>query len=231
MARAIRTMILLLAFGNAIQASPIGIDLTATVTAVNDPSNCLGGAIRVGDMITAKYVYDSATPNSEPQIVNTGEYDYSSTPYGLVVRAGGLTFQTNPSAVNFGVEVIDGTMYSSNATYNVFSSENLPYEGYSWIHWQIDDPTGAALASIDLPSGPPDLASWSYNALFVQWLGGPDPSAAQFSFEAVVVSATLAADPYDPLLPEPGTLSLVGLGLVAVRIRRWCLLGRTDGNR
>lgn len=143
--------------------SLITIKIEAKVAYVDDRSNLLGGAIKVGDTITGKYIYDSETPdtNSGPTV---GDYWHTSPSCGIEVKAGGFVFTTDPSDVNFLVEICnDHGSPTPRDNYLLRSYNNLPLSNHmlvDHISWQLDDDTCTALSSDALPTTPPILEDW-----------------------------------------------------------------------
>lgn len=149
-------------------AEPISIAITAEVASVDDLDGLLAGAVNVGDVITGTYVYESTTLDTN-DLPTVGDYQHTTTPFGITLNAGGFLFRTDPSNVDFIVEIVNdhGTPASDN--YLIRSYNNLfdlsaptsisgPTENH--IAWQLDDPTLAALSSEALPLVPPVLADW-----------------------------------------------------------------------
>jgi hypothetical protein len=207
-------------------AAPIGIDLTATIIYVADETGLLGNALHVGDQLTAKYTYDSATPDCRSES-SIGDYWHYTAPYGIVVRAQGVTFQTNPAAATFIMEILNDWHPYDNSiiqdSYVLISFNNLILPGgvaVDTIGWQLDDYGGTVLNSKALPTTSPVLSDWGNNGVNLTIRGTDRRSAASFMIRAFVDSATVSSSPYDPLLPEPATLSLVGLGLAGLVVRR-----------
>lgn len=163
-------------------AATITINITAQVATVDDPSNLLAGAINVGDTITGTYRYDSTTldSNAAPTV---GDYRHSSPPYGITVNAGGFVFETDPSNVDFLVEIVNdhGTPPSDN--YVLRSFNNLPLSNgalVDHIAWQLDDDTATALSSDTLPTVPPTLADWQ--SIFGLSINGSAPGDPDFEY-------------------------------------------------
>ena len=161
---------LLAAYGTReVGAAPITIAITAEVATVEDPGGMLAGAITVGDVITGTYVYDSSTLDTNAAST-VGDYWHTTAPFGITINAGGLVFRTDPTQVNFLVEIVNdhGTPprdnYLLRSYTNLFDVSTLPAPGGhpadDHIAWQLDDPTLAALASTALPTDAPTVAAW-----------------------------------------------------------------------
>jgi hypothetical protein len=194
---AVAACLLLLASPGA-QASPdvpISINFTAEVWDVDDDFNHLGGAISVGDTITGSYTYDAATPDSNPD-PTVGRYLYTSPPYGIRVDAGGFVFQTDPSNVDFEIEILNDRDSPARDYYVVTGRHGLPLSNgasVDSIQWQLDDPTATALSSDALPTVPPTLADWE--SLFGLWLLGEGSPYGFYTVSAHVTSVSLAPPP------------------------------------
>lgn len=218
MTRATVVVALVLAMSGQVLAGDIGIEMTATVTSVEDSNGLLGGAVGVGDTITVKYVY-----NSDTLVSGSGEYLYTAAPYGIVIRMGSLIGQTDPTNVYYYIGIGDSSAGSGNDYYVVYSDNNISVPGgldIDEIALQFNDPTGTALDSSALPLTAPVLSDWATCELLISNMPDPGDPATYFSITATVTSAALATDPYDALLPEPGTMALVGLGLAGLLRRR-----------
>ena len=87
-------------------AEPIAIAITSEVAVVDDRSNVLGGAIKVGDIITGTYVYESTTPDTNPD-PTVGDYLNTTAPFGITLNAGGFVFRTDPTNVDFIIEIVN----------------------------------------------------------------------------------------------------------------------------
>lgn len=171
----------------------ITIKIVAKVSSVDDSDNLLGGAINVGDTITGKYIYDDMTPDTNP-LPTVGDYQHSSPSCGIEVNAGGFVFTTDPSNVNFLVEICnDHGSPTPRDNYLLRSYNNLHLSNgmlVDHISWQLDDDTCTALSSTALPTTAPVLANWQ--SLFGLVLRGSDPSDPfkDYFIRAHVTSAT-----------------------------------------
>jgi hypothetical protein len=141
----------------------IRIEITATVSLVDDPDNLLNNAVAPGDTITGIYTYDSPALDSNP-LEQVGDYFYMTAPNGIRLKVNGLTFATNPADVNFLLELVNN--YENSDNYVVISYNNLFSVSatgtfvMNTIDWQLDDPTQTALSSPALPKTAPVLSNW-----------------------------------------------------------------------
>jgi hypothetical protein len=141
----------------------IRIEITATVSFIDDPDNLLNNAVAPGDTITGIYSYDSSAVDSNP-LEQVGDYRYTTAPNGIRLNVNGLSFVTNPADVDFLIELVDN--YENSDNYVVISYNNLFAVSatgtfvLNTIDWQLDDPTQTALSSPALPRTPPVLSNW-----------------------------------------------------------------------
>ncbi len=112
-----------------------------------------------GTTFTGCYTFDIGAPdqNGAPTV---GDYWHSSQQYGMVVRVGSHVFQTNRSAVEFLVELVNDHGNPASDNYLIRSYVNLPTEGHllGAIAWQLDDPTLSGLNSRSPVAHPAGLA-------------------------------------------------------------------------
>ena len=191
--------------GLPVNGALIMIGIEAVVDDVQDPDNYLDGRINIGDLITGSYTYDTDTPDSSP-LPYGGRYEHFGYPYGISLSVGGLDFVTDPGNTNFLIEILND--YPDDA-YSVVSYNNLPLStgiSVNNISWGLDDYSGTALSSIELPRTAPVLPNWEGNYLSIG--GGGDREG--FTFSGHVTSAVV--------IPESTTILLLSLGgLVFVR--------------
>ena len=172
----------------------IAIKIVGEVTDVLDVNNLLGGAILVGDKITGKYIYDSTTPDLDPD-PTIGWYEHTSSPYGMVLEAGGFVFETDPNAVNFLMAIFDNDQHYYNGDlYAIISYNNLPLSNgiqVDYMYWFLVDHTFSALSGDALPTAAPVLSDWGENDLFIN---GYDPTNQDqyFHISATVTKATVS---------------------------------------
>jgi len=192
-------VVLALGAGN-LRAEIIEINITAEIAYIGDLDGLLNGQLGVGDILSGSYIYDSATPDSQPSAPAVGDYWHYSSPYGISLSGGGFTFQTDPDNVEFIVEIVNNNPYDDG--YLLLSYNNLPlYDNVSVGHisWQLDDSTGTALSSDALPTTPPVLEDWDLD-WGIRIRGGiPDEEGKfieRFIISAFVTSVELV--PYQP---------------------------------
>ena len=157
-----RAMLLSLAIGAAVapavQSEPVTIRVSGTIVTVDDFANVLGGAVTPSMPFVAEYTFDTATTDENPD-PTVGDYWQRTAPGAMKMQVGGLTFETDPANRMVLLEVVNRSMDN----YLVRSYNNLPISGLYVGHlgWQLDDPSGQALAGDALPSGAPALAQWT----------------------------------------------------------------------
>jgi hypothetical protein len=167
----------------------ITIKIVANVIDVYDPNNLLGGVIQVDDTVTGKYVYDSGTPDSDPD-PDVGEYKHTSSTFGMELKVGGLVFKTNPSNVDFLILIANDWIYGD--VYGVYSYENLQLSNgmfVSLLAWELIDENSTVFSSDALPTTAPVPSDWELNLL---GLNGHDPSnpSKYYKITATVTQAT-----------------------------------------
>ncbi|MCK5113684.1 MAG: PEP-CTERM sorting domain-containing protein [Phycisphaerae bacterium] len=198
---------------SATHADIIQIAIQARVSQVDDPANLLEGNIASNDLITGTYTYNSDTSDTNPD-PDIGSYWHYSPPYGINLSGDGYNFQSDPTDIEFLVGLGNDRYVEEEDYYIIRSRNNLSLSngvGIEHISWQLDDPTGNAISSIDLPVGPPLLSDWeSIFGLYIQSdkFGLNDDS---FLIIGHVESAVL--------VPEPGMICLLSFGVLGLMRR------------
>lgn len=191
------------------RAEIIIIGIEGIVDSVDDSYDLLEGDVSVGSTITGFYIYDSETPDSTPELTYQGLYEYSTTPYGMSMTIGEITFQTNTADVDFVLSIWNDYGVIPKDQYRVASHNNLPLEDLNIgkLSWFLNDSSGDAISSIEFPATPPDLSAWQSNLLLVNgWRG-----SELFEFSGHVTDVWI--------VPEPTTFLLLGLGGLFLRKR------------
>ena len=196
-------------------AAIITIGIEATVTSVTDSDNLLEGNVIVGSIITGTYTYDTDTPDTNPAS-EFGDYWHYDSPFGLELAVGGFVFKTDTNDVEFLMGVANNYEgYQDN--YLVRSYNNLSLDNgteVNHISWQLDDYSGTALSSTDLPTMAPILSNWDWQSLGINGgIGGTAPCYEKsFGIGAEVTSVFL--------IPEPMSLLLLCAGGLLIRTKR-----------
>jgi hypothetical protein len=174
------------------EATLITTEIEAVVDSVSDEGNYLEGKIKVGDIITGFYTYDSSVTRLPGE-----RYEFDSPPSGVFLSVGGFDFETDPTSVDFEMGI--GNDLSWGDTYFFISFNNLRLSNgtlVDGISWSLEDPTGTALSSDTLPTSAPILDQWGDNRLRLHGERG------RYIVDAEVSSA----------IPEPATVILLGMG-------------------
>jgi hypothetical protein len=140
----------------------ITISFIAEVGHLDDSHRLLDGSIGVGQRITGSYTFDPLTPDSNPD-PTVGDYRHSAAGYGIDLQLGNYRFKTDPSNVDFLLEVVCRPAdhhYLLRSYNNLAFGPRLPEACADHISWQLDDPKGGNLTGDQLPLDPPHLAAW-----------------------------------------------------------------------
>ena len=202
-------------FSAVTQGALITVEFTAEVTDVREGTRgfpvdtpFFEGKVDIGDIITGTYTYDSSIPDSYPELW-LGVYEYNTSPYGISLTIGEFTFETDPENVDFTIKVFNNPpTVDSSDQYLVTSENNLPLPNGVLVR-QIFLNLGSdwrPLSSDALPATAPALDDWPYA---VVGISGTTPEGG-FYIEGEVTS----------IIPEPTTISLLGLGALALLRRR-----------
>ncbi len=197
-------LVVLTGFAAAVKSVPateVAIQLTGEVTLVSDIYGILsdnGITVNVGDTISATYRYETTTPDTNP-LGTVGDYSHSTSPFGFsTATAGGLAMGTDPSSVDFLVEIVNDhgspTPRDNYLLRSYTNIHNLPVTlEMTHISWQLDDSTLTALDSTDLPLLPPNLDDFDQESGFD--MSGEGGMLEFFLVRGVITSATLIPEP------------------------------------
>lgn len=152
-------------FADAKAKAPKGsitIAFTATVANVDDRHGLFDGSIKVGGKLTGSYTFDPLAMDSsvDPTV---GDYQHKAAGYGIQVKVGNYVFKTDPSKVDFLLEVVSrpkSHSYLLRSYNNLVVGPRLSEVCADHISWQLDDSKGMALAGEKLPLDPPNLPAW-----------------------------------------------------------------------
>lgn len=188
-----------LALACAAQAAPLTFGFTGTVTAVPvDESN---SGIAFGDPFSGQYIFDSAVADAIAGAAQ-GSYGSIGPGFGMSVQIGSNSYSLAGS-LNVGVtnDVLGVDQYT------VFASD-----GTLTLELFLEDSTGAVFASDALPGLPPPLGSFAVRDFHLI-----DTSLGELQIDGQIDSLTCLEG---CVVPEPGTLALLGAGLLAGALRR-----------
>lgn len=194
---------LVLLQAGAAGALPITFTLTGTVGRVADLNGVLGGQILMGDAFTGTLTYDLATPDGDPVDTTFGSYSHSPPlgTVGLSISVNGLSFQTDPS------QAFDVTV---DVTNNQFTATGAGL-----------GPFGLA-GALSLANGDSMLADDSLPTALGTHRGSTKRTTISFSTVGLtrVNLDLMATEIVVTTVPEPGSATLLGLGLARVALRR-----------
>jgi hypothetical protein len=140
----------------------IAFGFTGRIAAVADRAGRLDGSLGVGGRVSGWFAFDPDAPDSNPD-PTVGDYRQTAPGCGIVVRAGRYTFRTDPRRVDCLVEVVarrETANYLFRSYNNSAKGPGAPAGYAEHIAWQLDDPSGTAVASAALPAEPPRLSAW-----------------------------------------------------------------------
>lgn len=166
----------------------VRIEFQGVVQYVDDMGAKLGGTVTNGLPISGFYTFDADQADSNPAS-DVGDYRFTNRNTGMVVKIGDRVFYTNPAKVDVLIETVNRATdnYLVRSYYNLASDPAL---SVSHIAWQLDDSTGSAITSDQLPDIAPVLSKWQQIfALTIDGGGGPNG----YFIRATVTSATTAS--------------------------------------
>ena len=201
---------------SAAEGALIRIDITAVVDEIIEADNYLNGRIRIGDVITGSYTYNTDIPDSSASS-NVGRYEHYAYPSGFSLSVGGFDFVTDTVSPNFLIEIVNnfpGDAYSVISYRNLALSDGMSVNNISWglRNYLASE---AAISSIDLFAMAPVLGDWMTNSLQFGAGSGSRRTGEPATGFGIIAHVTSAV-----AIPEPATMSLLGLGAVALRRRR-----------
>jgi hypothetical protein len=205
-------------------AAIVSFEYAGTITQSQDSGNLLGGAFKIGDPYVGRVSYDTA--NSQTYFAPGVYYFLSGAQIALT--SGGHTFvgSTSPSTSNCWPSASPDCIapFSASVTNNgmaegdrlAYSGSYLKYDGTTppasptrgLLQLRLVDPSQKALTDNALPTTAPSLSAFEQRQVEFFASGADFMSRPLYSFSGSVTSITP--------VPEPGTISLLAVGLSAV---------------
>jgi len=145
---------------NVAMAEIVTVDISATVTNVNDPDNAMSGQMQPGDVVSGTYTYDTSLADMDPS-PHSGIYDHTAGAGGFTLNARELNLETNNTGMPGDYEVHIHNDISD--MYHVKSNRNKPLPNGALIqHMSMDlyDRTSTLLSSDALLLSPPNVATF-----------------------------------------------------------------------
>ncbi|UCG47455.1 MAG: hypothetical protein JSU94_18450 [Phycisphaerales bacterium] len=191
-------------------AAPVTINIEGVVAGISDYSP-VRGEVRIGDLITGSYTYDSSAPDARPDIEHYGRYEFDDPWCGIELNVGDFSFASDAQNPSFAVSIMNDRITTRQAhdIYEVQSLNNLPFAPdvpIVNISFMLYDSSAEALGSTALPATAPVLSDWPHSQL---WINGEAWAGYLYG---EVTSLTL--------VPEPAGGILLALGLPALLRRR-----------
>jgi len=203
--------VLSLMIGREVVAAVRNFTFEGTVASISDFGFQLNGSVTNGAAVKGFYVYEDSAIDQNPDST-VGDYRYTNGMFGITVQIGTYVFRSNPDHTDFLLEVVNrDTDYYLLRSYNNICSTPLTV---SHISWQLDNPTGIALSSDQLPKVAPDLSSYASSSPGLQVIG---PDLDGFRIRAEITS--IATTP--PVIPDPPDVTIQE----AVELKFQTLLG------
>lgn len=180
-------------------AQEITFQVSATVQSVVDPFDGIDDRIDAGDVLTARYTFDAATP---PSVVLPETTFYAGAMQCARAEVEGVVFEGTAETDDFDVIVVSDEADVGDGTQDQYQAQmtSAPPDFSVFSALLTTDGPSDAITSLDLPTAPPDPASFTTRDLIIQ------PFDAQGGvIDARIDALTLAADP----LPCNGTADVV----------------------
>jgi hypothetical protein len=199
-------------FEEACVARLLTVAVTAEVTGITGDSHLLQGQMEVGSTIEGTYTYDTSVPDSDDATF-AGEYRFSSPPCSIVLRAGGLVFQTDPCHVDLIVhsyndliaEVDDWDVLRLESQRNLPCASGTSVDALSiWFEVPSYYSSGSSYRPIvglltdGLPASVPTLEDWSIREIHIS----AKDATSSFTITARILSAVEVHGPVKTLFVD-----------------------------
>lgn len=198
-------------------ASALSFIFSGSVTSVEDEAGLLDGSITASSIFGGSYEFDPATPPTfAAPPFDTSFARYNNTG-GLAATIGNYSLTGAIEIIienDFGSLFLDG--YSPrSASPALFTNGVDSFDNTGWV-WTLEDWSGSAFTSLDLPSSPPDLNEFGTNQFLIRFEGSGTGEVVRIwgSMD------TLTLDPIPDPVPEPTTMLLFGTGIASLAVTR-----------
>ena len=203
-------------------AIPLTFDISGNITSVSDNSSLLDGSIVVGGTFSGVFTYDSSLPDtiSDPSVYSSGGGRSSIT---STLTVGNYVFQSNSGGVDLFLhdQSTDTLFFMFPYVSNPFIDLGSNSGRLNAIRFTAD--SGTAFPDDSLPTS---LDLNDFSSAVIDLFGDNGPDNPSFSVLGDITSLRSVS------LPEPGTLGLLGFGLLgSVWLRRRSLAIRHSPDR
>jgi hypothetical protein len=203
------TSLLLAAFvlslPNPALAAPVYGEFFGVVHTILDINNAIDPSVEVGTDFSGWFLYDSDAPDNSPTDPERTTALLDTAPYGLAIRVGAYDLETiaTPDSRLF----ISAYKFADRDQFAVNAPTTEPGVSDGSLLFRLTDPTGQALEPDAFPATTPSLADWPTREIRVR--------LDLDSGDKIYILGTVQS-----IVPEPTTVQLLLLGLVATGVTR-----------
>lgn len=194
-----------LSWAGSAAAVPITFAFTGIVRGMVDTINLDPFGASVGDPVSGQFTFESTTPNTG----SPGEGEYVHGPsFAFDITIGTVTENGFLGQINVTPTTTSGSSRYSSLGFFLFSGE------FVLMELVLEDSSGTAITSTDLPLVPPDLAEFDPFAPF------PDPGSRIIGLAPAAETLEYNIELTSLILPEPsvGLLLVAGVGALTFRL-------------
>ncbi len=152
----------------------VTVPVDAIVIAVTDPNGALGGAVAPEDLLSGELAYDESVEDSHKK-ADSGRYVFRDPPSSVTLTAAGLSFASDPGALNIIIKLLNDKKTSGvNDSWEFKSAGNadvLPGVAIGTINLSLEDATATALDDDVLAGLGLTVSDWTSGVISIS---GPD---------------------------------------------------------